>query len=245
MRKSCLFALTFVLATPCFCGANYSEELRAAAEQGKTTYVMFHRGNNRATQQMAQVVESVVKRNGEKSTWLQVSLADPEGAELVRRFDATRVPMPAVFGVAPNGAVTGVYRMKVHPKQLHTALLTRGHADMVKALQGQKIVVVVFQPATGGSLPAGVQEFCQNSDRAGQVQLIEVHASDSEEAAFFNRMKVNSQLTSPVVRLFVPPGNHLGTFNGNVSASILDQKVCNSGKCNCEKCQRKRRNARR
>ncbi len=245
MRKSCLFALTFMLATQCCFGANYSEQLRSAAEGGKTTYVMFHRGNNRATQQMAKVVESVVKRNGEKSTWVQVSLADPDGAELVRKFDATRIPMPAVFGLAPNGAVTGVYRMKVHPQQLQNALLTPRHAEMVKALQGQKIVVAVFQPVTGGLLPTGVQEFCQSADYAGQVQLIEVHASDAKEIPFFNRMKINPRLTSPVVRLLLPPGNHLGTFKGNVSASVLAEKVCNSGKCNCEKCQRKRRNARR
>ena len=244
MRKSCLFLLTLVLATPCCWGANYSEQLRSAAELGKTTYVMFHRDNNPATQQMARVVESVVQRNAEKSTWFQVSLADPEGADLVRRFDATRIPLPAVFGLAPNGAVTGVYRMQVQPQQLQNALLTRGHAEMVKALQDQKIVVAVFQPASGGSLPAGVQEFHQDPNYAGKVQLIEVSAADPAETFFFNRMKVNPQLTSPVVQLFVPPGSHLGTFNGDVSASILAQKVCNSGKCNCEKCQRQRRRGR-
>ena len=241
MRKSYLFVLTLMTATPCCWGANYSAQLRSAAELGKTTYVMFHRDNNPATQRMSQVVESVVQQNADKSTWFQVNLADPEGAELVRRFDATRIPLPAVFGLAPNGAVTGVYRMQVHPQQLQTALLTRGHAEMVKALQNQKVVVAVFQPATGGSLPAGVQEFCQNADFSGQVQVIEVAAGNPEEAPFFSRMKVHPQLTAPVVLLFVPPGSHLGTFNGDVSGSFLAQKVHNSGKCNCAKCQRARR----
>ena len=153
--------------------------------------------------------------------------------------------MPTVFGVAPNGAVTGVFRMKVQPQQLQTALLTRGHASLVKALQDQKIVVAVFHPASGGSLPTGVQEFCQNTDYAGQIQTIEVSAGDAAETLFFNRMKVNPQLTSPVVQLLVPPGSHLGMFRGDVSASVLAEKVCSSGKCNCEKCQRQRRSARR
>ena len=47
------------------------------------------------------------------------------------------MPLPSVFGVAPNGAVTGVFQQRVDQEQLTNAILTPQYSDMVKALQNQ------------------------------------------------------------------------------------------------------------
>lgn len=241
MRKVlCFIALASIV--PVWCnGATFSEQIQSAAEVGKTTYLMFHRANNPATQRMAKTIQSVVESTSDRATWVNVNVNDPAAAELVAEFDATRIPLPAVFGLAPNGAVAGVYRMKVSPQQLRNAILSRKHADMIKAMQDQKIAVICFQPAGGGFVPSGVTAFEQDPDFQGQVQLITVAVDEPGEQSFFNRMKVNRNLRSPIVLLFVPPGTHLGTFNSNVSGEALAEKVHSSGQCNCEKCQQRRK----
>ena len=117
----CLLSLLFAFAfIPAICSAaTMTEQVEAAAKSGKYTYVMFYRANDTATQRMASTIRSHVTENGDKTTWVTVNVRDRKEASLVKRFDASRIPLPAVFGVAPNGAVTGVFRQKSRSGPAH------------------------------------------------------------------------------------------------------------------------------
>jgi len=220
--------------------AKMTERVEAAAKSGKYTYVMFYRADNAATEKMANTIRSHVAETGEKTTWAVVNIHDRDEARLVKRFDATRIPLPAVFSVAPNGAVTGVHRQKVSQAQLNNAILTPMYSDMVKALQSQKIAVICLMPTAATPIPAGVAELHRDSAFKGKLQQVSVYATDNSEANFFHRMQVDRNLTTPVVMMFAPPGTHLGTFNAAVKGQELAQELHKSGKCNCTKCQKKK-----
>ena len=231
------FAFAFI---PVICSAaTMTEQVEAAAKSGKYTYVMFYRANDTATQRMASTIRSHVTENGDKTTWVTVNVRDRKEARLVKRFDASRIPLPAVFGVAPNGAVTGVFRHKVDQAQLTQAILTPKYADMVKALQNQQIALVCMMPAAGTSIPPGVRALQQNPAFKGKLYQVTANATDDAEAGFFHRMQVDTTLDAPVVLMFAPPGTHLGTFQATVSGEELAQQLHESGKCNCSKCQKK------
>ena len=216
-------------------------QLRSGSEVGKTSYVMFYRGQSNANQRMAMTIDNVVSQNSARTQAIKVDVNDPSAAALVQQYDATRIPLPSVFALAPNGAVAGVFRMKVAPQQLLGAILTRKHAEMIRTMQDGKIAAVCFQPAGGQFVPSGVQQFQQDPNFKGQVNIITVAADEPGERNFFGRLNVSPNLNSPVTLLFVPPGTHLGTFNANVSGNQLAQKVHDSGKCNCESCKKRRR----
>ena len=225
---------------PSLCsGATLTEQVEAAAKNGKYTYVMFYRANDTATQRMANTVRTHVSETGEKTTWVTVNVRDRKEAKLVKRFDASRIPLPAVFGVAPNGAVTGVFPQKVNQDQLTNAILTPNYSDMVKALQNQKIAVVCMLPTADSAVPSGVNTLQQNPAFKDKLYQVKAVATDSEEAEFFRRMQVDMNLETPVVLMFAPPGTHLGTFEANVSGETLAEELHKSGKCNCSKCQKK------
>lgn len=236
-----LFGLLAAIAIiPSICSAaTLTEQVEAAAKSGKYTYVMFYRANDTATQKMANTIQTHVTDTGEKTTWVTVNVRDRKEASLVKRFDASRIPLPAVFGVAPNGAVTGVFPQKVDQAQLTSAILTPNYSEMVKALQNQKIAVVSMLPTADAVAPGGVSELQKNPAFKGKLHEITAVATDSAEAEFFRRMQVDTNMQAPVVLMFAPPGTHLGTFEANVSGDELAQELHKSGKCNCSKCQKK------
>ncbi|MDF1844498.1 MAG: hypothetical protein P1U77_24030 [Rubripirellula sp.] len=234
---SLLFAFAFIPAIGY--AATRTDQVEAAAKNGKYTYVMFYRANDAATQRMASTIRSQVTENEEKTTWVTVNVRDRKEASLVKRFDASRIPLPAVFGVAPNGAVTGVFRQKVDQAQLTQAILTPKYADMVKALQNQQIAVVCLMPTADTPIPAGVTTLQQNPEFKGKLHRVTAYATEVAEAGFFQRMQVDPTLGAPAVLMFAPPGTHLGTFDAAVSGEELAQELHKSGKCNCSKCQKK------
>ena len=234
---SLLFAFAFIPAIGS--AATRTDLVEAAAKNGKYTYVMFYRANDAATQRMASTIRAQVTENDEKTTWVTVNVRDRKEASLVKRFDASRIPLPAVFGVAPNGAVTGVFRQKVDQAQLTQAILTPKYADMVKALQNQQIAVVCLMPTADTPIPAGVTTLQQNPEFKGKLHQVTAYATEVAEAGFFQRMQVDPTLGAPAVLMFAPPGTHLGTFDAAVSGETLAQELHKSGKCNCSKCQKK------
>ena len=234
-----LLAALMLFSTTSY-AATMTERFDEAAKRGQHTYVMFYRADDVATKQMASTIRSHVAKTGEKTAWVVVNVRDPNEAQLVKRFGASRIPLPATFGVAPNGAVSGVFRQKVSEAQLSGAILTPKYSEMVKALQSQKIAVVCMKPEANTPPPAGMTALGQDPTFQGSLQMVTAHASDASEADFFSRMKVNPNLSSPVVLIFAPPGTHLGTFPATVSGSQLAQALHKSGKCNCAKCKAKR-----
>ncbi len=216
------------------------QRLSEAAAQDRYSYVLFYRQADSATKAMQQAVQAHVAEHQNKTSLVTVQLQDLEESALVARFDATRSPMPTVVGIAPNGAVTGIYPRAVSRDQLQRSILTPGHSDMVKALQDQKIVIVCLQPASGGSLPRAVEELEASAEFAGRLHRVTAEADDSGESPFFARMRVRTDISSPMVLLFAPPGVHLGTFDASVTGAVLAQKLHASGKCNCSKCQHHR-----
>ncbi|MEM8667109.1 MAG: hypothetical protein AAGG48_06310 [Planctomycetota bacterium] len=238
----CLLGLILALASiPAICSAaNRTEQVQVAAQKGQYTYVMFYRANDDATKTMASTIRSHMTKAGDKATWVTVNVRDRSEEELIKRFDASRMPLPAVFGVAPNGAVTGVFRQKVNEQQLSQAILTPQYADMVKALQNQKIAIVTLMPSADTRVPSGVTDLSQNPDFKDVLYQVKASATDPAEAEFFRRMQVDPAIKAPVVLVFTPPGTHVGTFPATYSGEELAQELHKSGKCNCSKCQQKK-----
>ena len=239
MRRLLGLLVAFSIIPSVCSAATMTEQVEAAGKSGKYTYVMFYRANDTATQRMANTIRTHVTESGEKTSWVTVNVRDRKEASLVKRFDASRIPLPAVFGVAPNGAVTGVFQQKVNEEQLTNAILTPLYSDMVKALQNQKIAVVCMLPTADAAIPVGVSSLQQNPAFQGKLHEVKANATDAAEAEFFRRMQVDTNLETPVVLMFAPPGTHLGTFEATVSGEELAQELHKSGKCNCSKCQKK------
>jgi hypothetical protein len=230
-------ASTLQAATP---SAGQTALDRTAAQQ-KYTFIMFFRQDDRATRAMEQTISSELSSRGNRAKWLKVQVNNPAEKHLVSRFDATRLPMPTVMAVAPNGAVTGVYPLKVKAAEIDRSILTPQYAGIIKALQDQKVVLVCIQPAQGGFVPRGVKELEADTNFQGHTYRIAVKADDPAERRFFEQVRVKNDIRSPVVVVFAPPGAFLGKFTANVTKKELAATLHKSGGCSCEKCKKQRK----
>ena len=64
---------------PSLCSAaTLTEQVEAAAKNGKYTYVMFYRAKDTATQRMANTIQTHVTQTAEKTTWVTVDVRGPK-----------------------------------------------------------------------------------------------------------------------------------------------------------------------
>lgn len=234
----CLVAIQLMLLNQAL-AAKVTERSEASAKAGKYTYLMFYREHDAATKHMAAVIERQISKTPNLASRMQINVTDRSAAAVVKKYDATRLPMPSVMGIAPNGAITGVYQLRVSEQQLDNAILTPRYSQMVKKLQEQKITVVCLQPARGEFVPDGVAQLEKDPNLKNFVVRISASADDAREARFFERMRVKTDITKPAVLMFAPPGVFLGRFDASVSGKQLADVIHKSGQCSCKHCQGK------
>lgn len=201
-----------------------------AARNNQFAFVMFYRGNDTAAQAMHKTIQTTLA--GRKDAVIvPVQINDDTEQELIQRFDATRIPMPAVAVLAPNGAVCSVFPQKVNGHQLTAAIVSPGQASCLKALQESKIVVLCAQPGPSTEIPVGVRQFQADKLFSNRTEVVTVMATDPNEAKFLNQLRIPTNQQTPVVAFMAPPGVMLGVFNANVTHDVLAQKLAAAGKC--------------
>ncbi len=206
------------------------QTLQQASSEKKMTFIMFFRNDDEATRNMYKVLSSETSRLSNTSI-VTVNVTNQAESELISRFDAGRMPMPAVVAVAPNGAVSGVFPRRVKPIQIQNAIVSPIQAECIKALQDKKIVLLCAQPETGAYVPKGVQEFQANPEFAARTHVVNVRASDPAEAKFLKLFSVPSSVSRPVTVFMAPPGKLLGVYKTDVSSKTLTQTLVAAGAC--------------
>ncbi|HCS54640.1 hypothetical protein [Rubinisphaera sp.] len=211
--------------------------LENASEEGKYTYLLFYRNNDQRTRMMESETSQHVKNHADRTQFKKVHVYDRGESDVVNQFDAKRIPVPAVIAVAPNGAITCIHNRSISQQQLERSLLTTKYAEVVLALQNDKIAVVSLLPTDDSKPTKAARQFLKSDDFSDRSVHIQVSAEDESERDFYARVKVDPETEQSQVILFAPPGRHLGTFDNDVTLETLTEKVHASGSCNCEKCK--------
>ena len=227
------FLAPSVFANPADGSAELSpgqKAVRAAADQSQFAFILFYRTNDEPTGNMHQTLQSTLANRNDVVT-IPVQISDTAEQDLITQFDATRLPLPAVAVLAPNGAITSVFPQRVAPQQLTAAIVSSGQAACLKALQHQRIVLLCVQPEGNSEVPEGVRDFQADDLYKNRTDVIHVQANDPAEARFLQQLRLRTDQPNPVVAFMAPPGVMLGAFNANVTMEILAQKLAAAGKC--------------
>ncbi len=222
-----------VLATSTFAVADELSEaeksLALASKANQTAFLLFHRGNDARTQALHRTLANLsANRDDASVVAIAVNSAEPR---LIQRFDATRMPLPAIVAVAPNDAVTGVFAQRFTEAEFNSAIVSPGYADCVKALQNDCLVLLCIHPAGQTVLPQGVAEFQANNSYEKQIQVVNVSAADPKEAKTLAELGVPANVASATTVFMAPPGVMLGKFDQGVTASTLAARLAEAGKC--------------
>ncbi len=201
-----------------------------AAQNNLFSFIMFYRSNDAATQNMYRVLTSTLSER-EDVAIIPVKMGDNSGQELVKRFDATRLPMPAVAVLAPNGAVCSVLPQRVTEQQLEACIVSPTQARCLKALQENKIVALCAQPTLEAEVPNGVRQFKAEEHYRDRTEIVTVLGTDPKEVKFLSQLRVPTNQKAGSIVLMAPPGVMIGVFASDVTHVQLAQKLAAAGKC--------------
>lgn len=212
--------------------------LSAAARDGKYLFVLFFKEDSPATQAMRRTLSTTLAQRGGRAASVSVQITNPAEKALVDRFGVGRSPMPLAVALAPNGAITGGFPLKLTDKDVAGAFVSPGQAACLKAVQSRKLVLLCVLPAGApGTLPEGVRAFQADTRYGPATEVVAVRANDSAEADFLKALRVSPATVIPVTALLAPPGRLLGSFPGPVTRQQLVDRVsapqgcCPGGKC--------------
>lgn len=203
---------------------NGQAAMMAAAQAHKYLFILFWKEDNNATRTMRQTLDGIVTSQGQRATWVAVQTSDVAEKSLVDQFGVSRAPLPLVLAVAPNGAVTGGFPLKVTEAQLGQAFVGSGMARCLKGLQSRKLVLLCVQPANQ-AIPVGVQAFQSDPQYQPHTEVVSLNWSDPGEATTFQQFQIASRPGTTVTLLLAPPGSVLGKFDGDVSKEQLLDKL--------------------
>lgn len=242
--------LTVCILAALLMGAAFSSEqvqtlspaqaaLESARQNNKYVFIMFWKDNDPATQAVRQTLNSALAAQSDKASSVLVRTKDSAEKPIIDQYSVSRSPMPLVLAIAPNGAVTGGFSLKLTEQDVTGAIVSSGHAACIKANQASKLVFLCVQPAGGTSeLPAGVTEFKADPQYNQSTEIVVVRADDPAEATFLKALAVNPRTTVVVSTLLAPPRQLVATFEGAFTKeqAIEKLKAAQSGACADGKC---------
>lgn len=212
--------------------------LEAAARNQEYLFVLFHKEEDAATQAMQKTLESALAKQGGRAGLVVVRTSDPAEKSLIDRWGLSRTPMPIVLAVAPNGAITGGFPLKLTEADVAGAFVSPGMAGCLKATQARKLVLLCVLPAAATQIPAGVREFAGDPAYGSVTEVVTMRAADAAEATFLKSLKIDPATTQTITTMLLPPGSMVGSFAGPVTKAQLAEKLkaaqsncCPGGKC--------------
>jgi len=206
------------------------QTLAAAAKGNQFSFIMFYGRQDAKTDAIHRMLTAeAAKRTDVTVTMIDVN--DNSENRLITRFDAKRLPLPAVAAIAPNDAVTGVFPQRFSQAEFSRAIVSPGYASCVKALQDNHLVLLCIHPAGAQTVPAGVAEFQKQTTFGKTAQVVNVSATDPAESATLADLGVRADIAGPTVVFMAPPGVMVGKFDGRVTAAALAAKLAKAGQC--------------
>jgi hypothetical protein len=213
--------------------------MASAAGGGKYQFILFYKQDDAATQAVRQTLEAALaKRSGQAGSVL-VRTTDPAEKAVVDQFGVSRSPMPLVLAVAPNGAVTGGFPLKLTERDIAGAFVSPGTAACLKGAQARKLVLLCVRPAQGSiGLPGGVAEMKADPQYGPATEVVTVRADDAAEAVLLKVLELSPKAGVVTTALLVPPGRRLAVFEGPFTREQVAEKLrsaqggcCPGGKC--------------
>ena len=199
--------------------------MKKAAKRSKYLLVLCRKEDNDQTLAMRRVLDSVMKEVADRADTVQVDVSAASEKGIVDRFDLAHAPMPLLLAVAPNGAVTGGFPVRVEARDLKDAFVSPVTARCLKAFQDRRLLFLCVQNGKTESnkeAMKGVRAFKQDERFAEDSEIIVVDPADKAESQLMSDLGIDPKTEEAVTVFFAPRSGRIGQFRG---ATNLDELV--------------------
>jgi hypothetical protein len=236
-------ALALIVASATLAAAPKSSQaeavIRAAAGQGRYVFVTFYKSGDAASTKMLADVKKIQAKLSKKASFTTASVGDPSHQALIKRYGVDRSPIPLMIVLAPNGAVTAGFPTAIKKTDFSSVFVSRGKADVLKALQDKKMAVLCLQNSKtkyNKQSLAAAKGLETNQQFSGLVRIVRIDPAARSESSFLRGLKVKTTSKEAQIVVVASLGSVLGKFSGAVTtAKVVDglNKSLGGGGSNC------------
>lgn len=221
-----------VAAIPANPATTTSNGVASPAPRLKFTFLLFFRDNNTNTQQMAETLKAAMAKRPGSFEWSAVNVNDPVNQLLVEQYQVGRAPMPLAVCVASNGAITGAYMRQLNEMVVERSLVTPAMAEVTKALQDKKIVLLHLKPTAESPLPQGGVDFAADPSFQARTTIVNLTTTDAAETRFLSDLKIPAvDVRDSLLVVMAPPAVFVGKFDASATKDQIAAKLHAAGKC--------------
>lgn len=207
-----------------------------SADNGQYQYLLFYKQQNEETSQMQQTLKQAMTKLGDKASSIEIDVSDPSNDDIVKAYNLRRSPMPLVLVVAPNGAITSGFPLKVTEENLLSAMMTEAMADTLKALQNRRLVLLSVQNSRtshNSDALASAKAFQSDSRFSSATETILIDSSNTQEHAFLKQLGIDPTTQVALTVVIAPPSKVVGKYEGRFDKEVLisDLKKASAGCC--------------
>jgi len=183
---------------------------------GRHAFLFFHRGQAQLPGEPHTAFVATMQKVSDRAEGLPVDVTDPAEAEIVRRYDLERTPLPAVLVFAPNGVlVRGV--VEIDEPHLLAAFATPAMASCMKALSLGRTVLLCVQGAATAAKEAALQgprDLVADPAYAARADLVVVDPRAEGEAAWLAGLGAQKESDDALTLVITPAGSVAATLVG-------------------------------
>lgn len=220
--------------------------IESATADGQYLFLLFRKTDDAQTATMRATLKASLDNTKVPAKSLEIWSDDPDETAVVAKFGLQRAPMPLLLALAPNGAITRGFPLKLESKDFEQAFVSKGAADSLKALQENKLVVLCVGNDQTSSMKESLQaaqNLLADAKYANVSMIVAVDPTDPAEAGFLGNLQVDPKTSKAVTVVLAPPGNPVATFVGPVSKDQIVAKIvaaqkgcCPGGECGPSGC---------
>lgn len=215
------------------------EAITEASRMGQFLFLTFYNTKDAAFTALTTTITDFKKSISQKTTIYDVNITDPNEKETVDLYKVWRARLPLLLIIAPNGAVTGGFQMKVTNDQLKKSVeISELNLKIVKQLQEGKVVLVSMQNNTtkfNMESAKAIDEFtsdAQFKQYSGSI-LADPSTKDSQE--FLKQIGQTEPVTEATVVILIPPNTIANILKGNITKADISKSLqsCTPGSACC------------
>ena len=211
--------------------------MKKSAAGNKHLFVFVSESDNEETSTAKRVLEAAIRKLGDTAEAAFINRNSAAEKGFVEEYQLGRAPMPIVLAMAPNGAITGAYfGEKLKDPQLQESIVSGSEQQVLKALQGRKLVLLCAQNAMTKSNDAamkGVNDFKADARFAEFTEVVTIDPAAPTEQPFLAKLKLDPKATEATTAFLAPPGALVSKVSGATTKDALVSALmaASSGGC--------------
>lgn len=212
------------------------EAMKISRDNKQYLFLLFYDKKDALYDQMKETAANFTNRTGQKILIYEASKSSGTDADLIAQYKIERAPMPMLMVVGPNGAVLGGFPQNITEDKLSKSLASPLTMDVLKAIQAQKMAVVLLQNGTtkfNAESSRTANDLAHDKRLLGSVEIIKADPADPKNREFLTNAKIAGAVANATIVLIAPPGVVAGVFPGNAAKDSIISSLSSASSSGC------------